>query len=179
IPANPIERREEHSVNPLLIRRILCFPLLAADALEAAVFPRHSSLVVLRSRRRGHIQLAGIRLTRPYPVRRDLSAGFDVSFTMSGTTSSLGSMPLLSAATAASSDPTDSCSAGGFLRRPVSAEATAPTTQAAIANPKATPSPLWNGPVIRCGKNSRPITYAACVGDRCASSGPSSCCIGL
>ena len=46
----------------------------------------------------------------------------------------------------------------GRRRRPVSAEAMAAITLAAIANPKATPRPLWNGAVIRCGKNCRPVT---------------------
>ena len=44
------------------------------------------------------------------------------------------------------------------VRGPVSAEAMAAITLAAMANPKATPRPLWNGAVIRCGKNSRPVT---------------------
>jgi len=44
------------------------------------------------------------------------------------------------------------------MRGPVSSEAIAAITQAAIANAKATPRPSWNGAVIRCGKNCRPAT---------------------
>jgi hypothetical protein len=49
-------------------------------------------------------------------------------------------------------------SAVAVARRPVSAEAIAAITLAAIANPKATLRPSWNGAVIKCGKNSRPAT---------------------
>ena len=42
------------------------------------------------------------------------------------------------------------------MRRPVSAEAMAAITLAAMANPKATPRPLWNGAVIRCGEELPP-----------------------
>ena len=41
---------------------------------------------------------------------------------------------------------------------PMNDPAMAAITQAAMANPKATPRPSWNGAVIRCGKNSRPTT---------------------
>ena len=63
-----------------------------------------------------------------------------------------------SAATAAGSAPSDSGPAAARLRRPVSSEATAAITFAAIANANATPRPSWNGLVIRCGKNWRPVT---------------------
>ena len=46
----------------------------------------------------------------------------------------------------------------GPLRGPVSSEAMAAITLAAIANANATPRPSWNGAVIRCGKNWRPVT---------------------
>ena len=48
--------------------------------------------------------------------------------------------------------------AGRACARPVSSEATAASTLAAMANANATPRPSWNGAVIRCGKNWRPVT---------------------
>ena len=64
--------------------------------------------------------------------------------------------------------------------RPVSAEKTAPSTQAAIANPNAMPIPSWNGAVI----TSREELPSGQVGGMRRGHvrqhlGPSSCCIGL
>ena len=81
-----------------------------------------------------------------------------------GSTSSLGSHEP-SPATPASSSPTGSAAARRRIG-PVSSDAMAAITLAAIANQKAIPTPLWNGWLMTFGKNCRPVRYAACDAGR-------------
>ena len=64
-------------------------------------------------------------------------------------------------------------------RPPRSSEATAAIRQHAIAKSNAMSKPCWNDGEISDGRNVCPVRVAAWPGGSLATTGPSSCCIGL